>query len=70
MEIDLFKVTKERKDSLRFEQYQTEHNSYIQRSINRLKNNWITSIRDIVENNLKKGQVSWFNFHIDSVQYQ
>ncbi len=62
-------MTKDKKESVRFEQYQTEHNSYVQKSINRLRNNWVNNIKEIIESHFKKGQVPWFDFEIDPSIY-
>lgn len=58
---ELFKIVEGRREPLRLEQFQTEQNSFIQKTVNRLKNNWVVSIKDIIEGQIKKGQVPWFD---------
>jgi dynein heavy chain, axonemal len=55
-ELELCKTVRERREPSRFEQFQTEQVSFLQRSVNRLRNAWITSVREVVEGSLKKGQ--------------
>ena len=62
-------MTRDKKESVRFEQYQTEHNTYIQRTINRLRNTWVSNIKEIIETSFKKNPVPWFNFGIDPASY-
>jgi dynein heavy chain len=61
---------RERKEPSRFEQFQTEQMSYLQRSVNRLRNAWITSIKDIVEGSLKKTQSNWLTTTPDPSTYK
>lgn len=35
-----------------------------------MRNNWVNSVKDIIENSFKKGQVPWFNFGMDPASYQ
>ena len=66
---ELFKIVEGKRDPLRLEQFQTEQNSFIQKTVNRLKNNWVNNIKEIVEANIKKGQVPWFDPSCSPQQY-
>ena len=43
--------------------------SFLQRSINRLRNTWVTSVRDVAEQSLKKGQGNWLTSSPDPSTY-
>ena len=68
-ETELSKTVRERKDPARFEQFQTEQMSFLQRSVNKLRNTWITSIRDIAEQSLRKGQGNWLTMNPEPASY-
>jgi hypothetical protein len=69
-ELELCKTVRERKEPARFEQFQTEQISFLQRSFNRLRSAWVNSVRDIVEASLKKCQSSWITTTPDPSTYQ
>lgn len=68
-EVELCKTVKDRKEPSRFEQFQSEQISYLQKSVNRLRSNWITTIKDIMEASLKKGQSNWLTTTPDPSTY-
>ena len=47
-DLELCKTARDRKEPARFEQFQTEQISYLQRSVNRLRSAWVNSVRDIM----------------------
>lgn len=49
------------KEPLRYEHFQTDQNVYIQKIMNRIKSSWVGNIREIVDKEIKKGTVAWFN---------
>jgi Zn finger protein HypA/HybF involved in hydrogenase expression len=44
-ELELCKTVRDRKEPSRFEQFQTEQISFLQRSFNRLRSAWVTSVK-------------------------
>lgn len=53
---------RENKEPLRYEHFQADQNIYIQKTLNRIKTTWIGNIRDIVDREVIKTNVHWFNF--------
>jgi len=49
--------------------FQTEQISFLQRSVNRLRNSWTTAVREIMEGSLKKGQANWLTSSPDPTTY-
>lgn len=78
-ELELFKIdlstgsskTRDTKEPLRFEHFQTDQNIYIQKMMNRIKTGWAGNIRDLIEKELKKAQPgSWNSLDQNLEQYE
>ena len=69
MTFEICKTMRDKKEPARFEQFQTEQISYLQRSINRLRSSWVNSVRDIIEASLKKGQSNWMTTNPEPLSY-
>lgn len=69
LDTSLFKIVEGKRDPLRLEQFQTEQNSFIQKTVNKLKNNWVNNIKEIIETHIKKGQVPWYDPSCPPQQY-